>query len=126
MHDAAAGAHHLYVAGFGAALVAQAVLVGDRALADVGDDFHLAVRMRWEAGARGDFVIVPDAQVAPAFAVGVVVLGEGEVVLGIQPAVVGAAELVEGSAFDHRSILVGRRVEQGHLARLTERMVAYG
>src|SRR5690606_7058230 len=36
--DAGARAHHLHVAGPGAALVAQAVLVGDRTLAYIGDD----------------------------------------------------------------------------------------
>ena len=50
--DAGAGAHDLDVAGLGAALVAQAVLVGDRALADVGDDLHVGVRVRREAGVR--------------------------------------------------------------------------
>ena len=60
--DAGAGAHHLHVAGFGAALVAQAVLVGDRAFADIGDDLHVGVRVRREAGVRRDLVVVPDAQ----------------------------------------------------------------
>jgi hypothetical protein len=44
--DAGARAHHLDVAGLGAALVAQIVLMGDRALADIGDDLHVAVRVR--------------------------------------------------------------------------------
>ena len=52
--DAGAGAHHLHVAGFGAAFVAQAVLVRDRALADIGDDLHVAMRMRRKAGLRRD------------------------------------------------------------------------
>ncbi|MNE82382.1 hypothetical protein D3C80_1791020 [compost metagenome] len=98
--------------------------MGDRALADVGDDFHLFMRMRREAGAGGDLVVIPDSQWAPAHALGVVVLGEREVVLGVQPAVVGAAELLEGSAFDHQSILVGRKALAGHLARFSRRMIA--
>ncbi len=36
------GAHHLDVAGRGAAFVAQRVLVGDGAGADIGDDLHVA------------------------------------------------------------------------------------
>lgn len=43
--DAASGAHHLHVADFGAALVAEAILMGDRAFADMGDDLHIGGRM---------------------------------------------------------------------------------
>ena len=68
VHHAGAGAHDLHVAGLGAALVAHVVAVGDRALADIGDDLHVAVRVRVEAGAGGDLVVVPDAQPAPAHA----------------------------------------------------------
>src|SRR3546814_4420273 len=49
--DAAARAHHLHVARLRAALVAQAVLTGDRAGADIGDDLHVRVRVRRKAGA---------------------------------------------------------------------------
>ena len=41
--DAAPGGHHLDVARFGAAFVAKVVAMGDRAFANVGDDFHVAV-----------------------------------------------------------------------------------
>src|SRR5690606_7013843 len=85
--DAGARAHHLHVAGHGAALVAQAVLVGDRPLAHVGDDLHVGVRVRREAGARLDGVVVPHPQRAPVDAVRVVVTGEREVVLRVEPAV---------------------------------------
>ncbi len=101
MADAGAGAHHLHVARDSAAFVAEAVLVRDRALADVGDDLHVGVRMRREAGVGGDLVVVPDAKRAPAHALGIVVVGEGEVVLGLQPAVVGAAEARKGTFLNH-------------------------
>lgn len=78
MDDAGTGAHHLHVAGLGAALVAQAVLVGDRAFADIGNDLHVAVRVRREAAAGGDLVIVPDPQAAPVLALRVIVVGEGK------------------------------------------------
>ena len=48
--------------------VAQVVLVRDRAFADVGDDLHVRVRVRREAGLGGDGVVVPDPQRAPAHA----------------------------------------------------------
>ena len=59
---AAAGAHHLHVARFGAALVAEAVLMGDRAFANIGDDFHVGVGMGGKAGVRRDLVVVPHPQ----------------------------------------------------------------
>ena len=94
--DAGPGAHHLHIAGAGAALVAHRILVRDRAGADVGHDLHVAVRMRRKTTLRGDLVVVPDADPAPAHAAGIVIAGEGEMVAGIEPAVVGMAEAGEG------------------------------
>src|SRR5271166_7051894 len=65
MADAGSGTHHLHVAGCGAALVAEAVLVGDRTLADIGDDLHVGVRVRWKPGVRGDRVVVPHPDRTP-------------------------------------------------------------
>ena len=107
MDDAGTGAHHLHVAGLGAALVAQAVLVGDRAFADIGDDLHVTVRVRREAAAGGDLVIVPDPQAAPVLALRVIVVGEGKMMTRVQPAVVGMAQTVEGTTFDHDRISIG-------------------
>src|SRR4029077_7787322 len=50
MTDAGAGTHHLHVAGLGAALVAETVLMGDRPLADIGDDLHVGVWVRRKPG----------------------------------------------------------------------------
>jgi hypothetical protein len=103
--DARAGAHHLDVASLGAALVAQAVLVGDGPLADIGDDLHVGVGMGRKARVRRDLVVVPHAQGAVVHVRGIVVAGEREVMLGLEPAVVGAAELREGFAGDHENLL---------------------
>src|SRR6185369_2518738 len=105
------GAHHLDVAGGGAALVAERILMGDRAGPDVGHDLHVAVRMRREATLRRDLVVVPDADPAPAHAARVVIIGEGEMVAGVQPAVVGMAETVEFADVDH-----GPKVASGRMA----------
>ena len=102
-----AGAHDLYVTGFSAALVAKVVLVGNGPFTDIGDDFHVAMRVLWETGAWGDYVVVPDPQVAPVHAFGVMVLGERKMVMGIQPAVVSATERVERSEFKHDRLLKG-------------------
>src|SRR3954470_15334384 len=77
--------------------------MGDRALADIGDDFHIGVRMGGKAGVRGDLVVVPHPQRAVAHIVGVIMAAEGEVMFGLQPAVVGAAEFCKRSEFDHES-----------------------
>ena len=48
-----------------------------------------------KAGVRRDLVVVPDPQRAMAHIAGIVVAGEREVMLGLQPAVVGAAESLQ-------------------------------
>jgi hypothetical protein len=99
--DPGAGAHHLHVAGFGPALVAEAVLVGDRALPDIGDDLHIGMRMRRKAGSGCNLVVVPYPQSSPPHALRVEVIGEREMVLGLEPVVPGAAQTFKRSAFDH-------------------------
>src|SRR5205823_5710801 len=103
VRDSGPGAHHLDVARGRAAFVTHRILVGNRAGADIGHDFHVAVRVRWETALRGDRVVVPDADWAPAHALGVVIIGEGEMVAGVEPTVFGVAEAVEGADVDHAS-----------------------
>ena len=114
VRDAGAGAHHLYVARFGAALVAEVILVGDRTLSDIGDDFHVAMGVGRESGLRRDRIVVPDAQIAPAFALGIIVIREAEMMLGVEPAMVGTAQRREGTKVDHdTSPDEGRRIAGG-------------
>lgn len=58
---------------------------------DVGEDLGVAVGVGGEAGGRGDAVFVQDAQGAEGGVKGVVVGGEGEGVVGVEPAVGGVA-----------------------------------
>ncbi len=108
MGHPAAGRHHLDVARRGAAGIAQIVLVGDRAFADVGDDLHVAMRVRREAGLGGDDVVVPDAQRTPAHPPGIVIIREREVVVRVQPAVICTAKRIEGTKLDHVYLRAGR------------------
>ena len=101
VHDAGAGVHHLHVARLGAALVAEVVAMGDRALADIGDDLHVAVRMRVEPGAGRHLVVVPYPQPAEAHARLVVVIAETEMVMRVEPLVAERAETVERANVDH-------------------------
>ena len=60
MTDAGPGTHDLDVAGHGATDIADAVFMRDGALADIGDDFHVGVRVTAEPGAGRDLVVIPD------------------------------------------------------------------
>jgi len=55
--------------------------------------------MRRETGLRLDDVIIPDTKAAPAHAIRVMVIGKREMVMGIQPAMIGPAKAGEGADF---------------------------
>jgi hypothetical protein len=74
--DAAAGVHHLQLAGVQVGRAAGGVAVTQRAAHHVGDDLHVAMRVRGEAGVRRDAVLVDHAQRAVAHPARVVVLAE--------------------------------------------------
>jgi hypothetical protein len=59
------------------------------------------VRVRREARIRGDLVVVPHPERAVTEALRVVIAGEGEMMLRLEPAMVGAAEVTERPPFDH-------------------------
>ena len=99
--DAGARAHHLHVAGGRAAVVAQAVAVADRTPPDIGDDLHIGMAVERKAGARGDLVVVPDAQATPAHSVRIGPVGEGEVIAGVQPVVAKSAQSGCRATLDH-------------------------
>jgi hypothetical protein len=50
---------------------------------------------------RGDRIVVPDAQIAPAHPGGIMIAGKREVVSGIEPAVIFAAKAGKRTKFDH-------------------------
>ena len=101
MLDAAAGAHHLDVACFGAAFITHGVLVGDRARADIGDDFHVPVAVWRKAGLWTDLVVIPDPELPVAHAGRVVILGEREMIMGAEPLIPECTEPFERSDIDH-------------------------
>ena len=90
--------------GDGTAAVTEAVFMSDGALADIGDDFHVAVRVRLEARLRRDAVVVPDAQAAPAHALDIVIIGKGKMVARVQPAVLRMTKLGIWTSFDHLAL----------------------
>src|SRR3989442_1374525 len=86
-------AHALDVAGNDGRAGAHGVLVGKRALEHVADDLHVAVPVGAEARARGDAILVDDAQRPEPHVLRVLVAGEGKAVVRVEPAVVGMAAL---------------------------------
>ena len=76
MLHARACAHALHVARGNAFDVAHAVFVRQVAAEHVADDFHVSVRMRAKACARGDPVFVDDPQATKTHVRRVVVAGE--------------------------------------------------
>jgi hypothetical protein len=94
------GGHVLKSAGADDPAVAHRVLVLDRPLEDERDDLHVPVRVGAEALAGRDAVVVDDAQAAEAEPPRVVIVGEAEGVVAVQPPVLGVAAFV-GSSSDH-------------------------
>ena len=101
MTDAGARAHHLNAAGLGPPSIAERVLVRDRPVAHIGDDLHVGMRMRREAGLRRDRIVVPDADRTPAHPLRVVIAGETEMMPRVEPAMIGMAERSERAKVDH-------------------------
>src|SRR5438270_9536923 len=99
--DAAAGAHALPVARADDRASAEGILVLDGALEDVGDDLHVAMRVRREALAAGDAVLVDDAQGSKTHVVAVVIFAERKRVISIEPAEVEVAAFGSFASGDH-------------------------
>src|SRR5205823_9212134 len=91
--NAGAGAHALYVARHDGRAGAHRILVSERAFEHIGDDLHVAVAVRAEAATGLHAVLVDDAQHPVAHVLRVVVIGEGEAVVRVEPAVLGVAAL---------------------------------
>jgi hypothetical protein len=74
--------------------------MGDRALADIGDDFHLLMRVGRKARVGSDLIVVPHAQAPVTHALGIVIAGKRKVLLGFA----AMARRHAGIQFDHRNL----------------------
>src|ERR1700733_12698457 len=88
--NAASGAYALAISGANDRAGTQTVLVLKRAFENVGDNFHVPMRVRGERSAGSNVVLVDDPQRMKAHPCGIVILVEGESVAGVEPAVVSA------------------------------------
>ena len=84
-------------------------LVLQLAFEDVGEDLHVAVAVRAEALARGDAVVVDHPQRPEVHPLRVVVVGEGEGVIGLEPAVIEESAVGTAAYLQHGVCLVGAR-----------------
>src|ERR1041385_7869225 len=97
-----AGAHALAVTGMNYGTVAHAVFVRESTLENIGDDFHVAMRMHGKSRAGRDKILVDHAQRTESHPLGITVLIERKGVAGVEPAVITAATLVAGAKLEHR------------------------
>ena len=98
--DAPPGAHPLGQPRIDEALVSGGVLVLELAVEDPGDDLHVAVGMRGEARPGPHPVVVADQQQPVVGVLGVVVPGEAEAVLRVEPGDVSEEALVRPADVD--------------------------
>jgi hypothetical protein len=89
MCDASACAHNLYITSLGPASIAQAIFMRDRAFADIGDDFHIVMRMRRKSRSCGNFVVIPNPDIAPIHPSGIIITGKAKMMIGVEPAMIG-------------------------------------
>ena len=99
--DTCPGRHALDVTGTNDGARSEAVLVGEPTFEDVGDDLHVVVRMRAEATAALDLILIDDAQLSEAHVLRVVVMAERERVLAVEPAEVAGAAIRAFANSDH-------------------------
>ena len=85
VQDARAGAHALHLAGPDHRAVAEAILVLEGSLENIGDDFHVLVAMAGKPGTRNDAVLVNDPQTPEAHVRRVLIMPERESVAAVQP-----------------------------------------
>ena len=125
---AGARGHALQLAGADHRRGAEAVLVLERALEHASHDLHVAVRVRRKALARLDPVLVDHAQRAEAHVLRVVVVGEGERVAALEPAVPGMPALVAAPDLDHGATIgqVGPKGRRGPCLLIRARTPYHG
>src|SRR5712692_3648059 len=90
---ARAGGHALHVTRPNHRTVAHAVAMFQRARQNVGNDFHVAMRVRGKTLTGRDPVFVDDAQTAPVHVRRIVILIERESVIRIEPPMIKVAAI---------------------------------
>src|SRR5260370_17591554 len=101
MTDTGTGTHGLDVAGHGPTDIAGTVFMRDGALADIGYDFHVRMRVATKTGAGRDLVVVPDHECTEGAIRRIAVSRNDEVVARLQPAATPLIAPLLGSTLQH-------------------------
>src|SRR5215471_1643722 len=98
------GAHALYVARPDHRAVTEALLVLERSVENIGDDFHVVVGVAWEPAARNDAILVDHPQTPEAHMGRVLIMREREGVAAVQPSSPGLAACHSIAKGNHKSL----------------------
>jgi len=101
VHDTATGAHHLNIACFGPACIAHIIAMGNGALTDIGDDFHILMAVHRKAGLRCNLIIIPYPDRAKTHAGGIPIFAKGKMMAGLQPVMIDMGQLSKFAFLDH-------------------------
>ena len=101
MANAAACGHALAIARQNHRPRSQAVFVFQFPLENVGDNFHVAMRMRGKTIVGRDPILVNHAQRTEAHPLGIPVIVEAESMVSLEPAVIAAAAILTASNPNH-------------------------
>src|SRR4051794_21514945 len=111
MLHAPARGHMLHIAGPHHRAVAETILMLQRSRQDVGDDFHVPVRMLAEAVAAVHPVVVDHPETPESHVLGIIIIRKRERVISVEPAMVGVTAVFGFSDVDHSlSLSRGGRV----------------
>src|SRR5882672_8428257 len=116
MRHSRARAHSLHVARHDDRAIAHAVLVLERALEDPGDDLHVAVAVGAEALARLDAVVVDDTERAKPHVLRVVIGGERESVICVEPSVIEMPALGRRPRSHHGDLIIAPRARTSRMS----------
>src|SRR5215470_1493334 len=92
--DASSGSHSLHITGPDHRSIAHAVFVFQCTLENISNDLHIAVTMLGKPSTGCDKVFIDHAETTKAHVAWIVILIEGEGVIGIQPTMVEVTSLI--------------------------------
>ena len=73
------------------------------AFQQIGNDFHIAMRMHGKAVSGLHPILIDDSEGAESHVAGVVILIEGETVAGVQPPMIGATPFFTATNRNHQN-----------------------
>src|SRR5262245_46809621 len=87
-----ASRHYLYITRFCSSLVALGVLVGYSALSDIGNNFHILMRMHRKPSAWLNGIIINYSEITKTHSFWVIVIGKTKMIMGVKPTIIGTSQ----------------------------------